>query len=329
MKRFSLFLFSLLIGIGLFIWISKIVGWQEIKNAFLVFTGWQGLVIFFLTLLITLNVTWKWKEILKGMGSDISFFDLFKYYLAGNFLSFFFPLIFWGGETSRAYLLKRKNSISWTKGMTSVIIDRIFDWTTNLIVIFFGIIFFILTIGLPSNKLAIILGGSFIVWLVGISFFYFKVFKRESLIKFFLKFFNYKSPNNEPLEIEKDLFDFFKLKKISPWKGFGLAFLEEVLYFLRTWFLISFLGKNISFFPALSILSFYYLATMIPIPTSLGIHDVVQAFAFNALRLGANFGTAFTLITRGAEAIVALIGMGILFRLGVKLFEENLFQDEN
>jgi len=51
-KKILLFLFSLFLGIGLFIWIINFVGWQEIKNAFLVFTGWQGGVIFTLTLLM-------------------------------------------------------------------------------------------------------------------------------------------------------------------------------------------------------------------------------------------------------------------------------------
>jgi len=328
MKKLLLFSVSLLIGAGLFFWVIKFVGWQAIKNAFLVFTGWQGLVIFFLTFLIALTVIWKWKEILKGEGVHIPFFDLFRFYLAGSSLTYFFPMIFWGGETFRAYLLKKKDSVSWSKGMASVVIDRIFGWTTNLVVVFLGLIFFLLTIGLPPKKLAIIFGGTFLFWLLGISFFYFKVFKKESLVKSFLNLFHYKSLDREPLGVEKEIFNFFKLKKAPFWKGFSLAFVEEAINFLRIWFLISFLGKNLSFLPVLSIIGFSYLATIIPIPASLGVHDVIQAFAFNALKLGANFGTAFALIIRGAEIIVALIGVGILFRLGVKLFEANLLEND-
>jgi len=327
MRKFLLFLVSLLIGIGLFIWVIKFVGWQEIKNAFLVFTGWRGLIIFFLTFFLALVINWKWKVILKSRGNEVSFFELFRFYLAGFSLTYFFPMIFFGGETFRAYLLKEKKSLPWSKGMASVVIDRIFDWTTNLIMVFFGTIFFLFKIGLPPKKLAIIFGGTFLFWLLGISFFYFKVFKRESLARFFLKLFGYQSQNSEPLEFEKELFNFFQLKSLSFWKGLSLAFLEEVVNFLRTWILISFLGKNIALLPALSIVSFSYLATMIPIPTSLGTHDLIQAFAFSALGFGANFGTAFVLIIRGAEVILALIGIGILFRLGVKLFEDSLFKN--
>ena len=52
MKKLLFFLLSLLIGTGLFIWVFKTVGEEAIKNAFLVFTGWKGLVILGLTLLM-------------------------------------------------------------------------------------------------------------------------------------------------------------------------------------------------------------------------------------------------------------------------------------
>ena len=82
MKKFLLFLFSLLIGAALFIWILETVGWPEIKNAFLVFTGWQGIVILFLTFLMSLIGAWKWQEVLKETGVRISFQDIWKAYLA-------------------------------------------------------------------------------------------------------------------------------------------------------------------------------------------------------------------------------------------------------
>lgn len=328
MKRFFLFLISFLIGVGLFIWIGRTIGWQEIKRSFLMFTGWQGLLIFLLTLIWMSVGTWKWKEILRCEDVNIPFSELFWSYLAGFSILYFFPIMLFGGETLRAYIIKRKSTTSISKGMASVLIDRILDWTTNLIVAFFGTTFFFFKIGLPPQKLALILFGSFLFWIIGISFFYIKTFKRESMAKFFLNLFNYKNRNDQPLEIEKEIFNFFKIKKSPFWKGLGLAFLEELVIFLRTWFLIGFLKRRVDFLSTLSIVGFSYLATMIPIPASLGIHEAFQAFAFGALGLGASFGTAYTLIIRGAEIIMALIGMGILFRSGLKLFGNNLSKNE-
>jgi len=174
MRKFLLFLVSLLVGIGIFIWIGRTVGWQEIKNAFLVFTGWQGLVIFGLTLLMILIGNWKWKEILRGENVKISFRNLLNPYLAGFSVMFLAPILLLAGEFFRGYVLKEKNAIPWSKGMASVFIDRILEWTTNLVVIFFGVLFFLYTIGLPPRNLVIIFGGVFLFFAGGISYFYLK-----------------------------------------------------------------------------------------------------------------------------------------------------------
>ncbi|MDI6592019.1 MAG: lysylphosphatidylglycerol synthase transmembrane domain-containing protein [Patescibacteria group bacterium] len=327
MKKFLLFLTSLLIGIGLFIWILKTVGWQEIKNAFLGFTGWHGIAIFGLTLLIILIGNWKWKEILRGENIKISFRNLLNPYLAGFSVMFLAPILFWGGEIFRGYILKR-NDIPWSKGMSSIIIDRILEWTINLIFILIGVLIFLFMIGLPPLKLGMIFGGVFLLFFIVIFLFYLKVFKRESIVEFFFRKLGLIKINqgSTVLEIEREIFDFFKFKRKLLLKVFGLSLLRVAIMYARTWFLILFLGKEISALPALSILGFTYLAAMIPIPTALGSHEAIQTFAFNSLGLGLSVATAFTMIIRGAELIIALIGVIILFRLGIILLKNTLFK---
>lgn len=331
MRKFLLVLISLLVGVGLFIWIGKTVGWQEIKNAFLVFTGWHGLVIFGLTLLMMLIGNWKWKEILKGENVKISFRALLNPYLAGFSVMFLAPILLLGGEIFRGYVLKEKNQIPWPKGMASIFIDRILEWTTNLVVIFFGTLFFLIMIGLPPIKLLIIFSGVFLFFVVGISYFYLKTFKRESMARFFLRILGLERFNhaNSILDIEKEIFDFFKPKKMAMWRAFSLSFLRALAMYFRAWLLIIFLGKTTGGLPALSILGFTYLAAMIPIPTALGSHEAIQTFGFNSLGLGAYTATAFTMIIRGAELIVALVGVIILYRLGMGLLKNTLFKKVN
>jgi len=326
MKKLFLFLIFFLIGIGLFLWVVKFVGWQEIKNSFLVFTGWQGLIILFLSALIILVGTWKWKEILKGENADVPFKDLFGVYLAGFSIMYLLPMMIFGGEIFRGYILKKRNSLAWPKGIASSIIDRILDWTIILIIIFLGTISFLFTIGLPSKRMGIIFGGTFLFFLAAISFFYFKTFKRESIAKLFIKFFNHKYSNKGPFEIEREIFTFFKLRKAAMWKSFFLSFLGGAISFLRAWLLINFLGKTIGFSPSLSILGFHYLAGILPIPASIGIQETAQVFVFNSLGLKAETGTVFTMIIRGAELIFAFLGIFILFRLGFKLLENSFSQ---
>lgn len=113
------------------------------------------------------------------------------------------------------------------------------------------------------------------------------------------------------------------------WKSFGLSFLRAGTMYLRAWLLILFLGRNISALPVLSVLGFTYLAVMIPIPTALGSHEAIQTFAFNSLGLGMASATAFTMIIRGTELIIALVGVIILFRLGIILLKNTLYKPEH
>lgn len=329
MKKLALLLISFLVGIGLYIWISKTVGWQEIKNAFLVFTGWKGFIIFILTCLAAIIGNWKWKEILEGEDVRVPFRSLLNPYLSGFAVMFLAPILLWVGEIFRGYVLKKRNSIPWSKGLASVVIDRILEWTTNLAAIFAGVLIFLLTIGFLPSHLTIIFGATFLVFFLGIFFFYFKAFKRESIVKLFLRATGLENFNHSSafLDIEKEVFAFFKFRKEAMWKALGLNFLRTATTYLRAWFLIFFLGKEISFLPVFSILGFTYLAAMIPIPTSLGSHELIQTFAFNALNLGSSTAAAFTMVIRGAELLIALFGVVVLCRLGLIFLKDSLFKN--
>ena len=328
MKKIFLFLISLLIGIGIFLWIGKTVGWQEIGSAFMLFTGLHGIIIFSLTLLVLLIGNKKWQEILRAQDVEISFFELFKAFLAGFSVMFLAPVLIWAGEILRGYVIRRKNKVAWSKIMASVFIDRVLEWTINLIVIVLGSFYFLYKIGLPSKNLLMIFGGVFLIFFSAIAYFYFKISKKESIVKFLFKITSFKkhSKSNVFFEAEKEIFDFFKWENKFMQKSFLLSFLRAGAMCLRAWVLILFLGKNIEFLSSLSILGFTYLAAMIPIPTALGSHEAIQTFAFKSLGLTLSSATAFTMIIRGAELLLALLGIIIVFRIGVGFLRSIFFE---
>ena len=322
MKKALLFFTSLFVGVGLLIWAVNFIGWQEMKSAFLIFTGWHGLIIIFLTVLILFFGMWKWRVILKSQGYDLSNRQLVGPYLSGFSLLYLFPMFIFGGEIFKGYLLKEKSSFPWKYGITSIIIDKILELTFILITIFAGLIFFLLKIGLPPKNLGIALGGFLFIASLGIGFFYFKIFKKESIVKILAKFFNHKKfLNVEILEAEKEIFVFFKSRKKALLQASFLAFLKVAATWLRCWVLLLFLGESAGFFPTLSILGFYYFAYMIPIPTSLGSHELIQIFSFTALGLGAGLAPAFAMIQRGAELILVFAGLAIFFKSGIGLIQ--------
>lgn len=328
MRKFLPLTLSLILGVILFYWVTNIIGWKEIKSAFSVFNYWQGLVILVITILVALAGALRWKEVLRGEGVSISLKDIIKPYLAGSSIVFLTPVIFWGDEVFQGYALKERYSVPWTKGIASIAIERILEYTGKIPLIFFSILFFIQKISPIPPKLVIILGLIFLLLGTLITFFYFKVFKKESMVRFFLRTFNLLERNgaNSVLDVEKEIFDFFHLAKKTMRKTFGLTFLRAALMILRTWVLVLFLGKNLGILAAVFILGFSYLATSIPIPAALGSLEAFQVLAFNSLGLGAQTAAVFAIIIRGSELIIALVGVWFLFRLGTGILAKKIIK---
>lgn len=318
---------SLFIGLGLSLWVFNFIGWQEIKTAFSFFSWWQGGIVILLTFFIALLGAWKWKIILNSQGYNFSLRRLLNPYLVGFSITYILPILIFGGEMFRGYFLKEKLSVSWEKSISSIIVDRILEATSLLATIILGIIFFLLAIGLLPPNMELILGGTLIVLVLALAFFYYKVSRKESIAHFFLKFFDPKSHRSgEPLGIEREIFNFFHFQKKALLKGIVLAFSRVGITLLRTWLIVLFLGKSLGFLPVLSILAFDYFAFLAPIPTALGIHEMAQFFAFGALGIGTALAPAFTMIQRGAELILALFGIAMFFKLGIGLLQSLLFK---
>lgn len=326
-KQKFLLIFSFLFGLAIFLWFVKVNGWEEIYKGFRVFTGWQGLIIIILSFSIALIGNWRWREILKDSGINIPFFQLFKIYLGGYAMMYLFPILIWGGEAFRVYGLTKEKKLSWRQTFPSVIIERILEWTINILVIFLGLSFFLYKVYLPPKELIMIFGAFLIFFVSIITYFYIKALGKKSIIRELVRNFAKKevSDTNGMIEVENSVFNFFQLNSSSFRKGVFLSILRALMMQARTWILILFLGSAIGFFPSLSILGFTYLSSMIPIPTSLGSHEAIQFYAFVSLGLVGSMATVFTMIIRAAEIVVSLVGIFFLIRTGFNLIGNKLF----
>lgn len=331
-KQKLLLAFSFLFGLALFIWLGRIIGWGEIGTAFAVFTGWQGLVIIFLSLAIAAIGNWRWKEILKDSGINVPFYQLFKIYLGGYAMMYLFPILVWGGEAFRVYGLGKEKNLSWKKTFSSVIIERILEWTANIIVIFLGLGFFLYKVYLPPKELVMVFGVALLFFISVLSYFYIKALGKKSIVREIVRNFFKKevSDGNGMIAVENDVFNFFQLRNDSFKKGVVISILRALVMQARGWILILFLGSYIGFFPSLAVLGFTYLSSMIPIPTSLGAHEAIQFYAFTSLGLAASMATVFTMIIRTGEIIVSSIGLIFLIRTGFNLLGNKFFNyDKN
>jgi uncharacterized protein (TIRG00374 family) len=328
MKKILLLIISLLIGFSLFFWVVKLTGLGKIRDAFDILSSWSGLAIIFLTVIMAVMGTWKWKEILKGEGINVPLSGLFMPYLAGYAVMLLAPIMVWGGEILRGYFLKEQRGVPWSKGLASVIIDRIFEWTANLVVMVLGLLFFLSKIENFPKNLEFFFGAVFFIFAAAVVFFYFKVSQKESVIKKIAGFFGFEKIEEKStfLETEKDIFLFFHKNNKAIWRSLAISFLRAGVMLFRVWVLILFLGKAINIFSSISILGFNYLAVMIPIPAALGSHEVIQTFAFGALGMNSQSAAVFTMVIRGAELLISLLGVAVLFKFGIDFTKNLLFK---
>lgn len=328
MRKITLFLFSLLIGTALFALVIDSVGWNEIILAFGHFSVQGGLIILFLTFLSAIIRSLRWKTILKSEQCDIPFTKVCEYYLSGLSITFFFPMVLFGGEVFRGYDLKEKYSIPWSKSIASVIIDRILEITLYAITAIFGVALFILNAKFAPAKFSLVIFLAAFLIFAFVVIFYFKSFKKEGIISYLLRLFRLKNSNGVEtmVDVEREILRYFRPRRKEMWVGLGLSFLHELTLLARAAFLIFFLGKGFNIFMTISIVAFSSLAMLIPIPAALGSHEAVQSFIFDSLGLGTNTAMAFVFIIRVADLIVGLFGLVFFFKFGIQILESIVFQ---
>lgn len=326
MKKFLLVFISFLVGMGLLVLVLKIVGFQEIKKSLELFRFWQLLAILAMSFAMVIFGIWRWLEILKGQGvARISFKNLISPYLAGYSIMLLAPLIIWGSELLRVYAVKEKNSIPWKTGFASVIIERILEWTASFFVVILGMTIFMAKIYGFSERELIFFAVFFIIILV-IVYFYFRIFKKNSFVKLFGRLLGLEliKENNTLLEVEKEIFVFFSASNKKMWSALTANILKTLAMLIRTWLLIFFLGGHIGLLSGISVLGFNDLALLAPIPASLGSHEALQTFAFGALGLERSGATAYAIIIRTTEVLIALLGLAVLFRFYINFLRKIL-----
>lgn len=331
-KPFILIFLSFVLGAVIFVFLGKWIGWAEIGKAFSEFTLEQAAIIILLTFLIVYLGTLRWKIILNSDGIPISLFELFKIYLGGYAIMYMFPTVLMAGEAFRVYGLAKKKKLNWSKTASSVIVERILEWTINLSVVVLGLCFFISgKEWLWSKQLLFIFGGAFLFFALILIYFYSHLLNKKSIVHAVVKRFSGKeiSENSSFLEVENMIFDFFRLQNPAVYKGLFISILRAGVMQLRVWLLVYFLGANVGFLNSLAILGFSYISGMVPIPTSLGSHEAIQAAAFLSLGLTASMAAAFTLIIRAAEIFISSFGLVYIVRTGFNLMNNKVLNKNN
>jgi glycosyltransferase 2 family protein len=265
MKKFlKVFLSVILSGVLIYLLLSKInikEIYDTLANASLFYLG----VCFFIYLLMGLIRAWRFKILLKKL---LSFRDIFNITLFHNFMNNIIP--FRMGELSYIYLIKKVKNGSYSKGISTLIIARVFDFL-SLVLIFFISLFFSsgLMYGLKIELLLFICGGLVLITLL---LTYFLIFKQRYLLIFFNTIVILVSRFNKSLSIKiskeaKRLLKNFEEAKTK--KEISLFFISSmlitILSFTFTFFMVLSVGYTVPYGVVVIASSLSILGSLLPI----------------------------------------------------------------
>lgn len=333
MKKLAFFLITLIAGIFAFVLAMKTVGWERVIEALKLFLSLKGLLIVFITVLLSFAGYWRWKIILEKLSGRKDFKNLKELWFAGFTVSYFTSISFVVGDLFKSYFVKKNYDLNWQKSIASSIIDRLLDSTVFFVSTILGIFAFLFYSRVLPEKILLFSFIGIIVLLVLLLFFYFKSLKKESTIEWFLNIFGMKRKKIEEsekgkmiFETEREIIKNISIKSRIFWEGIGLTVLKYFLHFLRAAVLVLFLQDGASLGKMFAIFGINNIASLSPTPAVLGALEATGILSFGGVGFGIAAGTVFAMVIRSSDVVIALIGGFCLVKIGIHLTTKKILE---
>lgn len=287
--------------------------WQSITRL----RGWQLILLATLNLAVLGFITLRWWVILRVFGVRVRFATLLGYRLAGFGVNYFTPGPQFGGEPLQVHLLQKRQSLSASTAVASVMFDKMLELFANLTFLFVG-----LFAALMSGMLAIQVPA--LVWVVLPLILLIPVLHLATLAR-----------GRQPLSsVLSGVHRLWPARFLKTWAErvqeveamigaycrerpralVGLVVISGLVWaFSITEFmlLINFLGAPAGLGKTIGILTAARLAFVMPVPGGLGTLEASQFLAMSAAGFDPAIGLAASLIIRARDMSLGLVGLAI------------------
>jgi uncharacterized protein (TIRG00374 family) len=328
MKKHSKAIFTvvigLIVGILLLVFLMKKIPFEQIIEQFRQASFFAVIGFITISIIMMLLQTMRWQVITKSEGMKIPFLNLLSYKIVGFGISFITPAAKVGGEPIRAGLMK-KHGVSFHKGLSTIIIDKLMDFSTIGLLFGIAVILAVTTMDFPVTiKLMM---GSIALFFAGlIAYIYYQLLhKKNFLLRLFkrLRLNKIKSLTNveeKLVEFEETIRSFYIHKKKAFMKIVLLSVLNWLSMFIEYKFAILIFGiSSISFSAIFLIITMMGIAYLFPIPLALGVLEAGQVSTFNALDLNPLAGFGLSMIIRFRDLAWTFVAFAILAFYGFSL----------
>ena len=118
------------LGLGVFIYLVYLLGWEELLVR-IQQIGWWWIPLIALALLWQLFHTHAWNEVLSFLGYKLSLWQLFKLKMIAEAVNMVVPSGNLGGDTVRAHLIRKQ--VPMNTAIPSVMVDKTLDFLSKMV----------------------------------------------------------------------------------------------------------------------------------------------------------------------------------------------------
>ncbi|MCF7866567.1 flippase-like domain-containing protein [Candidatus Woesearchaeota archaeon] len=316
---------SILIGLAALGYILSNITIDQVFDTFKDATIELILIFILIQFVMFLVLTYRWKLILHSQNhKDIGVWRLMGYKLVGYAVSFITPSAKIGGEPVRAGLLSSKENMSFQRALSSVVIDKTIELSTNG---FFTVLGFILILFsfVISENIKTMLIVIIVIFLCLIFLFNYNMIKgKKFLSKFFLFFSSKKKKSkllNKVIEFEDLVVKFYSADTKHFFYSLFWSVVSWLLMFFEFKVAAMIVGLNISVFQIFLIVCVVGAAFVVPIPMGLGALEAGQVGLFALFAISQAAGVALAFVIRIKDIFLTIIGFILLAFYGLNLKE--------
>lgn len=303
------------LGAALLIWMVKKIGVHALLLNLATFGFWKTVSLILIYTLAQVAFCAAWHVILQAYRSNITFWETFRAYAAGDALNMTVPSANLAGEPVKVMLIRDK--ISAEEGIASVTVYKFADFISLTLFLLFGWIFQFFFYRLP---LAWNIGGGIIALGMSAACLLLYALQKKGMFYPAVRFLHKLGLDwvAEKLEsahlIDKGVREFYANQpgrfRLSIFYNFLAWFggVAEIMLFLKM------LGYSASFPAALTIETFSLFINNVTffIPARIGVGEGGRVLLFSALAYPTSIGLSYGIIRRVRELAWVAVGLLIL-----------------
>jgi uncharacterized protein (TIRG00374 family) len=272
---------------------------------------WQIFTLLGLNALIYALITLRWWLIVRAEKKGVSFLPLLAARVAVFGVSYFTlgPQV--GGEPLQILHLQRNYGMTYTRATSTVVMDKLLEFLANFILLGFGLTAMIQAgvFSASANSSFASLGGLLLLLLFPPAHLVLLFHGKYPVSAALRKFSNHKFVRFVAAS-ERMAGAFCRRHLMSLLFAILVSALAALGMVLEFFFIIRFLGIDLSFWQTIAAWAAGWLAFLVPVPGGLGALEASQVFVLGISGISAASAIGVTLLMRARDLLIG--GLGLL-----------------